>query len=188
MPFLKFLIRCCSKQLNLTLIQASICRIFRLHSHHSHDQKASTSHLACVPFSLTVTGILKGGALLLWMFHQWFNAAHQMEGRDREKDVSAWIFRGNFQYIIHRVVWGVWVLMWWMLFQSGKDLVFLNLGSLQPIWAWTTLPNVFWTLHISKNCNAQRQRQHGQRVMLTHILLHNSWQPSTPFNTAGNVL
>lgn len=95
-----------------------------------------------------------------------------MEGRDREKDVSAWMFGGNFQYIIHWVVWQVWVLMWWMLSQSGEDSVFLNLGSLRLLWAWAPLPNVFsWSFEpcpvLLKNCNTPHAP--GRYVALTHF-------------------
>lgn len=40
---------------------------------------------------------------------------------------------GNFRYIIHRVVWRIWVLMWWMLFESGGNSVFLNPGFLSTL-------------------------------------------------------
>lgn len=66
-----------------------------------------------------------------------------MEGGDREKDVSAWMFGGELSIYNSLSCLTDRVWMWWMLFQSGEDSAYLNLGSLRPLWVWTTpLPNV----------------------------------------------
>lgn len=80
------------------------------------------------------------------------------------------------------------VLMWWMLFQSGEDSVFLNLGSLRPLWAWTALPNVLlWSFDpytvLLKNCNTPHTQRHTKTCRCTHTLLHkDNWQLAPPFN------
>lgn len=51
-------------------------------------------HLALVILFRALTGVLEGGAQFMRMSYQWFNA-HQIEGRDTEKDVCACMFRGE---------------------------------------------------------------------------------------------
>lgn len=79
----------------------------------------STSRSSWIPFRLSVTGVLWGGALLLSMSYQWFNAAHQMEGRDREKDVSAWMFGGELS-----------------IYNSQSCLTDLGVNVMDALWVW----------------------------------------------------
>lgn len=76
-----------------------------------------------------------------------------------------------------------WVLMWWMLFQSGEDSVFLNLGSLRPLWAWTTLSNVLlWSFDpytgLLENCDTAHTHIHTQ-------LHQDNWQLAPVFTLAA---
>lgn len=150
-------------------------------------------HLALViPFQ-ALTGVLEGGAQFMRMSYQWFNA-HQIEGRDTEKDVCACMFRGELSIYNSRLclrlqrerdgcAFSLLKIRCFFCFLFFSNLAFLRATSgTNPA---TKRPfTILWysarrTAALGTSTHGDKDTHHKVKLTLLH---KDNWQLVPPFN------